>query len=250
MPFSTIDDLPEASLDGTETLAVTKDPAGTPVSSKTTVQAVADLASGSTSPPAKAVLLDDMFGSAVRSEWALSGGSVALPGGVAQAGGVLRQSVTSGLSKLQLPDGSVRRSSLPVLETRFKLSSLADVIVNLGLLNGSYADASYLQFSSASSFWQLVTGNDATVTLATALGAVVADTWYRLRIEEHADRVDFYLGADPDGITSAPLVASHTTNLPSTAAADRHGELMVYDTAAAAKAVDYDFVLFASGRAT
>lgn len=95
----------------------------------------------------------------------------------------------------------------------------ADVASNAGPAStGAYTTAQVAMFRfdtgvDGTNFWRTVTGNATTATVTTTTAAIAADTSYELVIEVNSagTSIRFWVGTT--------LVATHTTNLPSTSAA-------------------------------
>jgi hypothetical protein len=92
-------------------------------------------------------------------------------------------------------------------EFRFRSGFFASTVMNAEPSSGAYFD---YDRAANGDFWVCKTRAASTPTETVTAVAVVATTWYRQRIVANADgtEIKFYI----DGV----LVATHTTNLPST----------------------------------
>lgn len=171
------------------------------------------------------------------------GGTVQLQGGV---GRLTTAASSSNVARLDSAAGLVNTEFGPMLEVRTRLAptgTLSDMLVVVGLADPSFADAAYWSFGRAGSdpVWEAITGSDATVQPTNIV--VEADTWYTMRIQELAGRVEFSLVKDPPtGLVVPVLRETITTDLPSSGVNDRPVCLTVQTGAAAAKTLDFDRV--------
>jgi len=127
------------------------------------------------------------------------------------------------------------RPAIAVTNVRYRIGLMDEV-------NGAHPAGAYFDYNTGGgdTTWWVTTDNGSSTDTETAV-TVTADTWYRLIAYYNGTDVKFYIGSGGGDVT---LVATHTTNLPTSKKLVGYAE--VKEDSAASREMKFDYYRLSS----